>query len=117
MTLVRFLISAISPPLAARRSAAGLLACVCLLIPSAAVLAQQPDRPGWQWQNPLPQGNTINSIRFAADQKHGWAVGSDGAILRTRNGGFEWDPQLSPSTTTLYGLYVRDKSRAIISGA
>src|SRR5687768_18244215 len=77
-----------------------LLGCVCFLLAFPAPLrSQQP--PGWQWQNPLPQGNIINSIRFASDKKYGWAVGSDGAILRTRNGGFEWETQTSPASTTL----------------
>src|SRR5258706_8216116 len=101
-----------------RRIIATLLSCACLLLVlPVSSAAQQPQPSGWEWQNPLPQGNTINSVRFAADKKTGWAVGSDGAILRTRNGGFEWQPQLSPATTTLYGLYVKDKARVVISGA
>src|SRR5947207_13663145 len=88
--------------------------CVVLALPGSGMAQRSP---GWQWQNPLPQGNTINSIRVAADKKYGWAVGSDGAILRTRNGGFEWEAQNSPASTTLYGLYVKDKSSAVISGA
>jgi len=91
-----------------------LAAHFCFALPPSMVAQQSP---GWQWQNPLPQGNTINSIKFAPDKKYGWAVGSDGAILRSRNGGFEWEAQTSETSTTLYGLYVRDKSRAVISGA
>src|SRR6267378_3371039 len=101
-----------------KRLQASLLSCVCLLFALPGVAPAQQSQPsGWEWQNPRPQGNTINSVKFTADKKHGWAVGSDGAILRTRNGGFEWQPQLSPAITTLYGLYVRDKARAVISGA
>src|SRR5258705_4346163 len=100
------------------RIVATLLSCAfLLLVLPISPAAQQPQPSGWEWQNPLPQGNTINCVRFAADKKNGWAVGSDGTILRTRNGGFEWDSQLSPATTTLYGVYVKDKSRAVISGA
>ncbi|OLD76236.1 MAG: hypothetical protein AUI33_05005 [Ignavibacteria bacterium 13_1_40CM_2_61_4] len=77
----------------------------------------QEDLRGWEWQNPRPQGNLINAIRFAKDKRHGWAVGADGAILHTRNGGFEWKEQRAPANTTLYGLYVKDKSRAVIAGA
>ena len=117
MSLLRSITRLVLPS-PGRSVTAGLLGCVCLLfaIPISP-LGQQPQPSGWEWQNPRPQGNTINAVRFAADQKHGWAVGSDGAILRTRNGGFQWEPQLSPTITTLYGLYVRDKSRAVISGA
>src|ERR1700674_1272309 len=99
-----------------RRRGTVLLGCVCLVLALPAPMGA-PQPPGWQWQNPLPQGNTINSIGFAADKKYGWAVGSDGAILHTRNGGFEWETQISEASTTLYGLYVKNKSRAVISGA
>ena len=94
-------------------SVLALVAALC----AANLFAQQVQQPGWQWQNPLPQGNAINSIRFATDQRHGWAIGGDAAILRTDNGGFEWETQLSPVRTTFYGLAVQSKSRAIISGA
>src|SRR5687767_3705372 len=83
---------------------------------STVATAQSPAR-SWRWQNPLPQGNAINAIRFAPDKKHGWAIGSDGAILRTKNGGFEWEPQTSPVLTTLNGLYVKNKDRAVVVGA
>ncbi|HEX6718191.1 MAG TPA: YCF48-related protein, partial [Pyrinomonadaceae bacterium] len=79
------------------------------------VYGQDPFR-GWQWQNPLPQGNSINAIRFAADKRHGWAVGNDGVVLTTSNGGFEWDEQQTPTNTTLYGLYIKNRSRIVITG-
>src|SRR5215213_7007535 len=78
--------------------------------------AQDPFR-GWQWQNPLPQGNSINAIRFAPDKKRGWAIGNSGVVLTTNNGGFEWEEQTSPAKTTLYGMYVKDRSRVVITGA
>src|SRR5262245_50272547 len=90
------------------------LLLICLFAP--AVRAQDPTR-GWQWQNPLPQGNSINSIKFAPDKKRGWAVGANGVVLTTNNGGFEWEEQASPANTTLYGLYAKDRSRVVITGA
>ncbi|HEV2828131.1 MAG TPA: hypothetical protein VGW76_11065, partial [Pyrinomonadaceae bacterium] len=44
---------------AAARMAANLLSCIllALLFPSGPA-AQQPPPSGWEWQNPLPQGNT-----------------------------------------------------------
>jgi len=81
MALVRLVVNSIFPFPPAGRYTASLLTCACLLaLFPIAMMAQQLQPPGWEWQNPLPQGNTINSIRFAADKKHGWAVGSDGAI-------------------------------------
>jgi len=85
---------------------------LCFLLASASH-AQDPSR-GWQWQNPLPQGNSITAIRFAPDKKHGWAIGSNGVILSTGNGGFEWNEQISPAITTLYGMYVKDRSRIVL---
>ena len=73
-----------------------------LLIAAAPLItnAQDPFR-GWQWQNPLPQGNSINSIRFAPDKKRGWAVGANGVVLTTNNGGFEWEEQTHVRLTQL----------------
>src|SRR5690348_14310485 len=89
--------------------------CLCDFAGSTA-RAQDPMR-GWEWQNPKPQGNSINAVRFTSDQSRGWAVGSDGVIMRTDNGGFEWEVQKSTANSTLYSIYVKDRSRAVISGA
>src|SRR5215510_7962759 len=72
---------------------------------------------GWQWQNPLPQGNSINSIKFLKDKRRGWAVGGDGDVLVTNNGGFDWEEQLTPANATLYSIYLKDKNRLVIAGA
>ena len=118
MVFVRLILRLVFPSLADGLTVTTLLSGACLVFScSVPTMGQRPGASGWEWQNPLPQGNTINCVRFASDKRHGWAVGSDGTILRTRDGGFEWDSQLSPATTTLYGLYVQDKSRAVISGA
>ncbi len=44
---------------------------------------------GWVWQNPLPQGNTLNSV-FFVDTLNGFAGGNCGTLLRTTNGGLNW---------------------------
>jgi hypothetical protein len=43
----------------------------------------------WFWQNPKPQGNTLNSVDFV-NENLGWAVGEYGTILKTTDGGMEW---------------------------
>ena len=43
----------------------------------------------WFWQNPLPQGNTLNDVYFV-DENKGWAVGSRGTLLHTVDGGTTW---------------------------
>jgi photosystem II stability/assembly factor-like uncharacterized protein len=97
-----------------RSGCAILLLIVLSLLP---IRNNAQELPTWQWQNPLPQGNALNSIKFANDKRHGWTIGSDGSILHTSNGGFSWEPQMSPASTTLFGLYVYDRARAVISGA
>ena len=47
----------------------------------------------WFWQNPLPQGNTLNSVKFISSNV-GWAVGGSGTIMKTTNGGVTWVLQL-----------------------
>ena len=88
-------------------SPAGLIVTALLfslaLAVSPGISQGQDPLKGWQWQNPLPQGNAINSIKFAGDKRHGWAVGGDGVILATTNGGFDWDQQESPTNTTQIG--------------
>jgi hypothetical protein len=44
---------------------------------------------GWFWQNPLPQGNTLNSVQLVSADI-GWAVGDGGTILKTTDGGLSW---------------------------
>jgi prepilin-type N-terminal cleavage/methylation domain-containing protein len=49
------------------------------------------------------------------------AVGSDGTILVTTNGGASWTQQATPSDlppgTTLYGVYLKDKDNAVVVGS
>ena len=40
----------------------------------------------WDWQNPLPQGNTL-CCSFFINENTGWAAGELGVILKTVNGG------------------------------
>src|SRR5918997_5674237 len=96
-----------------------LRACVTLSLALVGVLAGMAaaQTRGWLWQNPLPQGNAIHALKFAADKLNGWATGADGAILRTDDGGYEWEAQSAPVATTLYGLFVRDKNTAVAVGA
>ncbi len=43
---------------------------------------------GWQWGNPLPQGNTLRAMSFAGAT--GYAVGDFGTLLKTTDGGTSW---------------------------
>ena len=65
----------------------------------------------------LPQGNPLYAIHFDKDKETGYAVGADGAVLATTDGGFNWKSQLLPVDTTLSGVFVKDKKHAVIVGA
>src|SRR5688572_29070268 len=79
--------------------------------------AQYRGAQGWIWQNPLPQGNPLNSIHFAKDKLSGFAVGADNTVLRTQDGGFTWQRQALPEDLTLSSVFVKDKKNAVIVGA
>src|SRR5215475_7369067 len=82
-----------------------LITALCTTVLAPMVFASQVSAQGanreWEWQNPLPQGNAISAIRFAADKMHGWAVGADGVILHTADGGFRWESQYTRQVGSL----------------
>ena len=80
---------------AALACAAALLAAVPALAPASV----QVGSSGWQWGNPLPQGNTLRSISFAG--ANGYAAGDFGTLLRTTDGGTTWSGLLSGTFTNL----------------
>ncbi|HSQ23760.1 MAG TPA: YCF48-related protein, partial [Pyrinomonadaceae bacterium] len=102
----------LSPKSTRRFCLAALLAAVLSLSTGAQVAER-----GWEWQNPKPQGNAISAIRFAGDKLHGWAVGADGLILYTTDGGFRWEHQPTRLVNALNGLYVFDRQHAFAVGA
>ena len=57
------------------------LACAAVCVAGSGAVAQA--ERAWAWQNPLPQGNAIHAVRFAADKRSGWAVGAYGVAVKT----------------------------------
>jgi photosystem II stability/assembly factor-like uncharacterized protein len=57
----------------------------------------------WLWQNPLPQGDNLNSISCPSGTIC-YAVGELGTILNTINGGTTWRSQPSTTNVTLRGI-------------
>ena len=55
---------------------------------------------GWQWVCPFPQGNTLNQVQFV-DSQFGYAVGTFGTIMRTKDGGLSWGREYCPTERTL----------------
>ena len=57
----------------------------------------------WVWQNPLPQGNTLQDFSFV-DTNNGFAVGARGTILKTTDGGNNWQLITGETEDDLYGV-------------
>jgi hypothetical protein len=61
-------------------------ALLALAAPAGASV--QVGSSGWQWGNPLPQGNTVRAMSFA--RQTGYAAGDFGTLLKTTDGGTSW---------------------------
>jgi photosystem II stability/assembly factor-like uncharacterized protein len=83
------------------RTLGALALAVCALgaLPAAGWANVQVGSSGWQWGNPLPQGNQINALAFAGAQ--GYAVGDFGTLLSSADGGATWTGRLSGTFANL----------------
>ena len=82
-----------------------------VFILSITISAQQ----GWFWQNPLPQGNTINDIDFF-DEYFGLAVGNTSTIIKTSDGGLNWSLKESHRPEHIHEIDVVSNSVAYAIG-
>ena len=67
-----------------RLGLAGALVCAAgflAALPGLASASVQVGSSGWQWGNPLPQGNAVRAMSFAGAT--GYAAGDFGTLLRT----------------------------------
>jgi len=92
-----------------------------LTLITAITLAVLTATAQWEWQNPLPQGNSLNDVSFI-DQDNGWAVGKLGTIIRTNDGGVNFealqsnvqvDLQAVEFFSSQYGFAVGDQGTII----
>ena len=67
----------------------------------------------WNIISDLSEG--MNTI-FFIDSKNGWAVGDNGKIKVTRNGGFRWSNQNSLTDNRLVSVYFVDNQTGFASG-
>jgi len=72
-------------------------------------------RGGWFWQNPLPQGNPLTSVKFISSDV-GWAVGLGGTIIKTTNGGINWAIQSNQTGYTLNSVSFTDENNGCAVG-
>lgn len=59
-----------------------------LCIPGAASAAIPAGNTGWSWSNPLPQGNTLDSVAVSGGRV--WAGGATGTLLHSDDAGASW---------------------------
>ena len=71
--------------------------------------------PQWKWQNPLPQGNGLNSLYFT-DTNTGYTVGDAGTILKTSDGGQTWITYSSGSDYSLKSVFFPNASTGYAAG-
>ncbi|NIT55319.1 MAG: hypothetical protein GWN00_03500, partial [Aliifodinibius sp.] len=71
----------------------------------------------WQWQNPLPQGNSLMDA-FILDPNTVISVGNFGTIIKTTDGGVNWNIRHSVSGISegFSSIYFVDSSRGWIVG-
>ncbi len=61
----------------------------------------------WEWQNPLPHGNTFSDI-FFIDENVGWRVGGRGIIDKTIDGGITWVDQFDENYDSFSSVHFSD---------
>lgn len=66
--------------------------------------------------NKAGEANRFRASHFT-DEKNGWAVGTNGNIFHTRNGGATWTRQISHTEETLTDVRFLDASRGFVCGA
>src|SRR5512132_4443317 len=71
---------------------------------------------GWSWRNPLPTGAYL-SAAAAVDANTATAVGANGTILRTTDGGASWKIQSSGMTSGLWAVSFTDANIGTVVGA
>ncbi|MDD5087949.1 MAG: YCF48-related protein [bacterium] len=69
----------------------------------------------WQWQNPLPTGNSLSDVVFV-NENTGWIVGGSGTILHTTDGGATWTFQESGTGSGLAEICFRDSQQGFAVG-
>lgn len=67
-----------------------------------------PEAIGWVEQESPVEGITLTAVDFI-DEGRGWAVGKNGVIINTRNGGANWYEQQSGTDNTIFDVDFVDR--------
>ena len=85
------------------------LACLLIFVTSISASSQ------WSWQNPKPQGNILFGSFYSNDQT-GWACGDGGTIIKTINGGYNWNVQPTGTKNSIRSLYFLNELNGFACG-
>ncbi len=69
----------------------------------------------WEFQYPIPSDKDLVDICFV-DDLNGWAVGGNGTIIHTNDGGISWTFQNSNSTLRLRSVTFTDLQTGWVVG-
>jgi photosystem II stability/assembly factor-like uncharacterized protein len=89
--------------------------CVAALLFLLWICSATGEGAEWQWQHPLPQGNTLWKVAFA-DERSGYAVGDAGTIMATADAGETWLLQYEGVTDNLRDVAAVDSMTAWCAG-
>ncbi len=67
------------------------------------------------WQNPAPTGDDLYDC-FFIDDKTGWAVGDNGTIIHSTDGGIHWETQLFDNKNRFYSVHFIDRNTGWVIG-
>jgi photosystem II stability/assembly factor-like uncharacterized protein len=70
---------------------------------------------GWFWQNPLPQGNSLNEVCFV-DANIGFVLGVNSTFMKTTDGGNTWSYISVPTNRTINGIHFVDENIGTVVG-
>lgn len=91
-----------------------LAASALAALPAGAPANVQVGSSGWEWGNPLPQGNTIRAMAFAGPR--GYAAGDFGTLLLTRDGGATWSGLPAGTFANLTEVQAVDADTVVAGG-
>ncbi len=77
---------------------------------------EPPDLPGWNWQNPLSQGNALYDVAVI-DRSTAVAIGGAGTILRTTDAGESWELVANGTSRSLWGISFADSDTGTVLGS
>ena len=86
-----------------------------LILLSALIFTVCTASAQWESQYPLPTGNTLEDVCFI-DDLNGWAVGENGTIIHTSDGGESWDFQNSGTELRLRSVVFTDLQTGWVVG-